>query len=225
MQTNVESVIRDHRLLAGITRSRLLALLEEAGRPMSIRELAVDVSLHPNSVREQLEPLVRAGLVRRSRSVPHGRGRPALRYAAAPATATGDDAASYRELARVLAGELARRPDAVERAVEAGERWGRESAGGHITDEGPTDSLVALLDANGFAPEPASDDGTIRLRRCPFGPLAREHGEVVCGVHLGLMRGALRELEAPLDAVGLEPFVAPDLCLAHLAPRRTRTAS
>ncbi|MGP1674531.1 MAG: hypothetical protein ACTS8Z_04880 [Candidatus Limnocylindrales bacterium] len=82
------------------------------------------------------------------------------------------------------------------------------------------DRLVTLLDHAGFAPErPAGAGDPIRLRHCPFGPLAREHRDVVCGVHLGLMRGALREMGAPLDAVRLEPFVAPDLCVAHLGPR------
>jgi hypothetical protein len=49
--------------------------------------------------------------------------------------------------------------------------------------------------------------------------LARDDGEVVCGVHLGLMRGILRELGAPFDAISLEPFVEPALCLAHLGGR------
>jgi hypothetical protein len=30
------------------------------------------------------------------------------------------------------------------------------------------------------------------------------------------MRGALRQMGAPLDAAALEPYVEPDLCLAHL---------
>jgi hypothetical protein len=77
--------------------------------------------------------------------------------------------------------------------------------------------LVELLADAGFEPEgPALPGGPIRLRRCPFEPLARDHRSVVCGVHLGLMRGALRQMGAPLDAAALEPYVEPDLCLAHL---------
>jgi hypothetical protein len=30
------------------------------------------------------------------------------------------------------------------------------------------------------------------------------------------MRGALAALDAPLEATGLEPFVTPQLCVAHL---------
>ena len=50
-------------MLLGMTRSRLLAALEEAGRPMGVRELAASIGLHPNSVREQLQLLIDAGLV------------------------------------------------------------------------------------------------------------------------------------------------------------------
>jgi predicted ArsR family transcriptional regulator len=225
---------RSSRLVAGITRARLLARLHEVGRPLSVRDLAAEVGLHPNSVREQLGRLIDRGEVRLVPTVPNGRGRPALRYEASPAS---DEAEPYRELARVLADELARQRDASARAVAAGERWGRALAaaeGQPAADTArmappteaaaATERLVALLDASGFAPEPAVAGEPIRLRRCPFGPLAASRGDVVCGVHLGLMRGALAELGAPLDAVLLEPFVEPDLCLAHLGPATGRDA-
>src|SRR5450759_1704909 len=73
-----------HRLLAGLTRSRLLAVLRDSGGPMEIRELAAAVSLHPNSVREQLARLADAGLVATEAAPPSGRGRPRLRYMAQP---------------------------------------------------------------------------------------------------------------------------------------------
>ena len=81
--------------------------------------------------------------------------------------------------------------------------------------------LIGILDDAGFEPEaPADPTAPIRLRRCPFEALAHDHQTVVCGVHLGLMRGALRALGAPLDAVRLEPFVEPGVCLAHLEVTR-----
>ena len=83
-----------------------------------------------------------------------------------------------------------------------------------------TARVVELLDAAGFAPEaPTAPAETVRLQNCPFGTLAVGREPVICGVHLGLMQGALRELDAPLDATRLEPFVTPDLCLAHFATR------
>ena len=187
---------------------------------MGVRELADAVGLHPNSVREQLARLADAGLVVTEAAPPSGRGRPRLRYMARP---EADEQAPYRALAGVLADELEQMADPATRAAEAGERWGRALVGpaGSVTDENTAvGRLVGLLADAGFEPEgPDLPGGPIRLRRCPFEPLARDHRGVVCGVHLGLMRGALRQMGAPLDAVALEPYVQPDLCLAHLRRR------
>lgn len=211
-----------HRVLAGLTRSRLLAVLRQADGPVGVRKLAESVGLHPNSVREQLDHLVDAGLVVRRVAPPAGRGRPSLLYAAGPDTDDPDPDA-YRELAQVLSDAMARQPEAANVAVTAGERWGRTMVAHAVpvsTTADAVNRLVELLDDVGFAPEgPAGPGEPIQLRHCPFEPLARRHPAVVCGVHLGLMRGALRELGAPLEAVRLEPFVAPDLCIARLGPR------
>lgn len=185
---------------------------------MGIAELATAVELHPNTAREHLDQLVRVGVVRRETAPAAGRGRPSLRYSAAP-QASDERSAPYRSLAAVLAAELAERDDAPDAAMTAGERWGRTAARAAAdASDHPVEVLIGLLDEIGFEPERRAN-GQIRLRPCPFGSLARERGEVVCNVHLGLMRGALRELDAPVDAVSLLPFVEPNLCLAHIGPR------
>ena len=83
---------------------------------------------------------------------------------------------------------------------------------------------MELLAELGFEPEPADGRRTreIRLRHCPFQNLAEQHGEVICSVHLGLMPGALTAMRAPVTVDRLDPFVEPDLCVAHLAPAPTR---
>ncbi|MFB3738111.1 MAG: helix-turn-helix transcriptional regulator [Candidatus Velamenicoccus archaeovorus] len=105
------------------------------------------------------------------------------------------------------------------------------AAGGSATDDGVeahVERLVALLEDLGFAPElvdGAADGGTqsrrghrrILLHACPFVEVAKDAPEVACSVHLGIMRGALAELGGLVEATGLEPFVRPDLCVAHLA--------
>jgi predicted ArsR family transcriptional regulator len=74
----------------------------------------------------------------------------------------------------------------------------------------------------GFAPEPDGGQADrIRLRHCPFLELAEEYSETLCPLHLGLMRGALAEIHAPIEATGLEPFAEPDACMVHLAPSRS----
>jgi predicted ArsR family transcriptional regulator len=186
---------------------------------MEILELAEALSLHPNTVRQHLDQLVEAGLATCKTVSPIGRGRPAFCYAATPGS-DEQDPAPYRELARVLAEQLSRSAEAEREAVEAGENWGRamaHDAAGQPPTATPTDRLLELLDQAGFAPDAAATVGRpIQLRHCPFGALATDHGKVVCGVHLGMMRGILQELRAPFDATRLEPLVKPAICLVHL---------
>jgi len=78
---------------------------------------------------------------------------------------------------------------------------------------------VDLLDDLGFAPEQqaSSADGRVALRHCPFLELVESGAQLVCSLHLGLMQGAMAVLGAPVTVERLEPFVEPDLCVAHLA--------
>src|ERR1035437_5435657 len=139
-----------HRLLAGLTRSRLLAVLRDSRGSMGGRELADVVGLHPNSVREQLARLADAGLVVTEAAPSSGRGRARPRYMARP---EADEQAPYRALARVLTDELERMADPATRATEAGERWGRTLIGPAetVTDEDAAGGgLVGVLgDAGG----------------------------------------------------------------------------
>ena len=54
------------------------------------------------------------------------------------------------------------------------------------------------------------------LRQCPFREVAEHHQDVICSLHLGLMRGALARMRAPVTAERLDPFVEPSLCVARL---------
>jgi predicted ArsR family transcriptional regulator len=193
---------------------------------MAVNEITTRVGLHPNTTRFHLDGLVEQDLAERAterRDVP---GRPRALY-----TATSDSPRagrrSYRLLAVILASYLAAHTEQPGRAaLVAGEAWGRfltdRPAPFHRVDTAAaTEQLVQVLDEIGFAPEAvtAGRDRQILLHHCPFREAAEEHGDVVCSVHLGLMRGMLAELDAPVDAVSLDPFVEPDLCVAHLTAR------
>ena len=59
---------------------------------------------------------------------------------------------------------------------------------------------------------------TVLLRTCPLLDAARQHPEVVCQVHLGLVSGALETHRAPSEGLRLVPFARPGACVLTLPP-------
>jgi predicted ArsR family transcriptional regulator len=57
------------------------------------------------------------------------------------------------------------------------------------------------------------------LRHCPFLDLTSTASRIVCPVHLGLMQGAMEQLDPTMSVRNLQPFAEPDLCVAHLVQR------
>lgn len=210
----------------GASRARVLAVLRAGRTPLGVSEIAARVGLHANTARFHLDALVEQGLAERAtedRDVP---GRPRTLYTAT-VNAARTGRRSYRLLAEILTSYLAahlERP--ADAALEAGEAWGRflieRPAPFRKRDAAAaTRQLMATLDDIGFAPEAvtAGREREIWLHHCPFREAAEEYGDVVCGVHLGLMRGMLAELGAPVEAERLDPFVEPNLCVARLSAR------
>lgn len=211
-----------HPALASRPRRWLLELLRAGERPRDAQELAAATGLHVTTVRFHLDLLGRAGLVD-SHSQPRGtRGRPRTVYSAV----NHAEAGGYPALTRLLAAHLADTPEArAVRAEQAGIDWAAELSA--ETDQPPqvgageaARTVTRLFAELGFDPELVGDeaDRQIRLHACPFRDAARANPEVVCSVHLGLLRGTLTRLGAPPTTAQLLPFVEPELCLARLTP-------
>ncbi len=215
--------VRAHRVLASISRVAVLETLHEAARPMGVRELAERMNLHNNTVRKHLDLLVENGFATRLRDSVARRGRPRYVYAASPDSSPSEARLrNYRLLASVFADYLYDADDPHAAAEEAGRRFGARSVDGTGDVAGPpaaVERVVTMLDDIGFRPELAPGGAEILLRHCPFHELARDRQEVVCGIHLGLIRGALEQLGAPREALRLVPFVTPTLCVVQIGPR------
>lgn len=199
------------------TRSRLLAHLRQAAGPLGVDAVAGAVGLHPNSVRTQLERLVADGLVVRERRAPTGRGRPAWQYRAQPGE---PDAGQYRGLASALVAHLA--ATSAEPQIdgyEAGLRWGRAMAlpGDASTGRGVRQQVVDLLAKLAFGPAADRNCRSVTLTTCPLLDVARQHPDVVCQVHRGLVAGVLAEAGAP-HSVELRPFAGPAGCALTMNP-------
>jgi predicted ArsR family transcriptional regulator len=212
-----------HRALAHPSRTQLLGLLREAPGGLGVTELARGSGLHANTVRVHLGKLTEAGLVT-GETVRHGgRGRPSVRYRAIPPA----DEDRFRLLSSMLASALStERRDGPSPAAEvAGRRWGQHLAGSRRPDtsaeprQAAPEAVTEMFDQLGFAP--AREDDRIVLRECPYRELAEQHPDVICGLHLGMLRGALDAHEAPGDDAWLEPFVTPTRCVAGLTAAGT----
>jgi predicted ArsR family transcriptional regulator len=207
------------RALSDDRRVRIVEELRAAREGLDVRELAERLGLHENTVRWHLGILDGAGLLDAEPTANGKPGRPRMLYRLRPGAAASTAADEHRLLATVLTGTVAGLPDGVERAREAGRAWGRFLVRRPSPLEQPgEDEVVAevarLLDEEGFAAE--AHGRAIHMHRCPFHDLAESNPEVVCGVHLGLMTGALEELGSDLEVEGLDVFVRPDLCIARL---------
>jgi predicted ArsR family transcriptional regulator len=198
----------------------LLETLRDQPEPTTIAALVAATGLHANTVREHLEALERRDLVSRRKAPANGRGRPAWLY-----SALGEEPSprsEYAGLAATLAAAITRSSDSPrEDAIAAGTEWGHELARDHgrPDGEGPAAArreVLALLEDIGFAPEYAGPGSAVRLTRCPLLEAAHRYPDVVCGVHLGIVRGALEEYDVDATGTNLVPFAEPGACRLRL---------
>ena len=211
-------------------RREVLRVLRASSDPMSIVAIADVLVVHRNTVRFHLDSLVGDDLVELVEPGRMGRGRPGFMFRAVRQMDRGGTR-HYQTLAEILATALAadRRPRV--KALAAGRAWGHSLASLELELESPPDvtspdeaidRLVDVLDELGFAAERRAFDGEhdgehqVGHRHCPFLELAENQPNVVCQLHLGLVRGTLEAWGTPITAERRDAFVTPDLCLLHL---------
>ena len=207
----------------GRTRSDVLDMLRAAEGPLGVRDVAARMGLHQNTVRFHLEALVEAGLAVREAEDRETPGRPRIGYRATADAPNGRR--RYRLLAEMLTTMIAGTMRSPGKAAEdAGREWGS-----YLTEQPPpyqrptaeesVAKLTEIMADIGFAPQTEGDGGgqyQVRLLQCPFREVAQQHREVICALHLGLMRGALTTMRSEVSADRLDPFVEPSLCVARL---------
>ena len=170
----------EYRALAGESRQALLAELRRVERPLDAGEAGAAVGLHPNTARAHLELLCSAGLLERRTEERTKRGRPRVLYEVGPtARRLADDARAggtevgYRDLARLLAQQLAELPDVPSEAMRAGRRWASVLdraylPPGRLSAAETMRAAADVLDRLGFDAEPDLGALRILLRRCPL---------------------------------------------------------
>jgi len=176
--------------------------------------------MHANTVREHLEGLVQRGLATREMTPPAHRGRPSWRYSPALDVLDPDPRVrDYAGLTSALAGQIARSSTNPQKdAIAAGREWGRMLTQGKtpVGARSARQGAIDLLSDLGFDPVANSSRSKVRLRRCPLLDSAQEQPEIVCVVHLGMVRGVLEALGGDASQTELTPFAEAGACLLTL---------
>jgi predicted ArsR family transcriptional regulator len=82
---------------------------------------------------------------------------------------------------------------------------------------GPERAMSVAADVlSGCGYEPYNDDGTVRLRSCPFHALAEQSRDLVCGLNRELVHGIVSGLGNETLDIALDPL--PDGCCVVLRP-------
>jgi len=181
-------------------------IVEAAGEPLTVVEVAQRFSLHPNVARMHLQKLVDVRLVQADIRKSAGGGRPARIYS------LGDRVANlqfpprdYRLLAslalQALEKVVDRDPQVLEQVgFEMGHEEGRRALRRDRLDP-QTREFAAIVDGIrntcailGLFPRVGyREDGvlSIELRNCVFRELSADHPQLVCALHTAMLRGIL----------------------------------
>lgn len=221
-------------VLGDEVRARLFAYVRRARRPVTRTEAAGQAGVSAKLAAFHLDKLVEAGLLT-ARSADAGPLRrvgrapkvyepagdvtvniPQRRHEllagiladamAAETDADGDgDAGSVRQAALAAAADRGRTLGAEQRAAERPGRLGVERT---LT------MACRQLEDVGFEPERTTPT-LVRLRNCPFHPLAARQPDLVCGINQAFLAGYLDGLQAPADAGAVLAPTA-DACCVEL---------
>lgn len=191
-------------------RRKLYEYVTDSDAPVSREQGAAAAGISRTLAAYHLDKLAEAQLVTVSYQRPPGRGGPgAGRPAKFYARATKELAVSvpprdYELLARLLVSSIehdasgAVRVAVNEAALDAGRRAAAASGG----------DLMAALRSCGYLPQ--IEDGRVHLRNCPFHVVAQDHRDLVCGLNLRLIEGAITASTQPDAHAELDPH--PDQC-------------
>jgi predicted ArsR family transcriptional regulator len=194
------------RVLGDNTRYAIYLELARSPRPQVTAEIAETLGLHPNTVRPHLDRMREVGLLEVTTDARGEVGRPQHRYSLAPdSPSLGLEPPTMPMLARMVL-SMARRVGANEAdAAAVGEAEGAVRAARYAAAPSALEALVADLDRLGFDPVVTGDDevvddddepvtAVVAFANCPFADLARDHPDLVCALHRGLVAGFVAQM-------------------------------
>lgn len=190
-------------------RKALYDAVRAAYEPMTREDAAAATGISRKLAAFHLDKLVAVGLLETAPSPgPRQVGRAPKAYAPVPAAVhVSVPPRTYADLATILL-EAVDEQRSDEQMRDACRRVAarRGAEAGRIVARGPASERVrGALDTAGYEPYDGPND-SLRLRNCPFHPLAELHTEFVCGVNGAFLTGVLDGARASgLEVVPLKP--------------------
>ncbi|MEU6366711.1 helix-turn-helix domain-containing protein [Streptomyces sp. NPDC046931] len=215
------------------SRRRMFSFIRRARRAVTRDEAAASVGISRKLAAFHLDKLVDAGLLRARYETPDGIrkvGRQPKVYEATDAQITVNIPDRRHELLADLLLDAVLTEGADENAAQAalrtaeqrGRRMGEtardETRPGRLGPERGVTACERLLDQYGY--EPVRETPTrLRLRNCPFHPLAAKAPDLVCGMNQAFLSGFLTGLQVN----GVQAVLAPEPgeCCVRLSPDDT----
>jgi predicted ArsR family transcriptional regulator len=192
------------KALGDNTRYAIYLELARSSRPLATSDIADSLALHANTVRPHLERMREVGLLDVQVGGRGDVGRPQHRYSiAADAPSLGLEPPTTPVLVNMVLAMAKRLQASSDDAVAVGEDEGRRRARPYADAPSTLEALVSDLDKLGFDPlvtdahvgdqgidkDIADASAIVAFANCPFAEVAREHPELVCGLHKGLVEG------------------------------------
>lgn len=220
---------------------KLLSEMARMGTRVRVVDLAERLGQHPNSIRELLDALVRAGAVRVSKIPSKKAGRPAYYY---EVSALPDLRVYVHELSAMNSNmiyELSRLPQAKTLAQSIGENTiiqllaqydvmtmtqyatymkdqnnkNTSPSSSHkafLTREDLFSRLRVMLSEMGCSPEQEKDSSTIQLRTCPFLMSDSTSQRFMCDIHKTMISVLVDRISEGENSAHLHPFSGERLC-------------
>jgi len=225
--------------LADPLRSRLYQLVRDAGRPVTRDEAAEAAGISRSLAAFHLDKLVDRGLLTFEYARPEGRtgpgaGRPSKVYEPSEIEVqVSIPERQYDVIGKLLVdsilaepGQAAQSEVAANVAAGEGRRIGEEVRRElRMRPPGTERALAATADIlreRGYEPYPA-EDGSLRLRSCPFHQVARHAPELVCRMNREFIQGIVRGIGNQTVEAALEPTPGQCCVVLRAGPREAST--
>lgn len=218
--------------LADPLRRRLYKLVRSEGHPVSRDQAADAAGISRSLAAFHLDKLVARGLLTFEYARPEGRtgpgaGRPSKMYSSSDLEIeVSIPDRQYSVIGKLLVDTILAEPGDAERsevaanvAAHEGQRIGEDVRKElRMRPPGTERALAAMAEIlrdRGYEPY-STDDGSLRLRSCPFHAIARHAPELVCGMNREFIEGIVRGIGNQTLEASLEPV--PGQCCVVLRP-------